>query len=214
MNMRTGLHHGLHAGVVLLVLSAVGCTPYRIEYHKRPAFYKEASEQELLDEVTLDNGTVVRFLDQDPFATASPGENGEAQATSADTNIRVESTDGSVVLRTAAPEHVLAHAKRCIRQREYQLIWDQLLATRTRSAYEREGRSFDDFATFCEENRPAMMETFNRMGFALYSSDVVQEAIPSNGVRYRMHPRLSEQFIFTEFDVVRESSGFKWLMIR
>ena len=204
----------IHVVAGLALPGLISCTPYRIEYHPRPAFYKEASEQELLDQVRLEDGTLIRFREQDPFGDGPQVGNEGESGSSATTDIRLESSDGSVVLRAAAPEHVLAHAKRCIRQREYRLLWDQLLADRTRGAYQREGKDFEDFAKFCEDNRPAMMETFNRMGFALYSTDVVQEAIQPNGVRYRMHPRLGDQFVFTEFDVVRETSGFKWLMIR
>ena len=59
-----------------------------------------------------------------------------------------------------------------------------------------------------------MMETFNRMGFGLFSPDVIQESLGKDGIRYRLHPRLGEQFVFTEFDVTREPTGMKWLMIR
>ena len=59
-----------------------------------------------------------------------------------------------------------------------------------------------------------MMETFNRMGFGLYSPDVVQESLGANSFRYRLHPSLGDQFTFTQFDIVREPTGLKWLMIR
>ena len=45
----------------LAVLVAIGCQPYRIEYHQRPSFYYQASETELQDEWTAPDGTVVKF---------------------------------------------------------------------------------------------------------------------------------------------------------
>lgn len=200
--------------MVTAATMAIGCEPYRIEYHTRPAFYKQATDQELPDEVVLEDGTVVRFVEQQVNAMPSALPGAEDGVDPAELEIRTRTEDGGILLRAYSPEHVLAHAKQGIRLREYRLIWDQLLAERTREAYSRSGKGFEEFAEFCESNRPAMMETFNRMGFGLFSPDVIQESIGKDGIRYRLHPRLGEQFIFTEFDVTREPTGMKWLMIR
>lgn len=215
----------LLGGALLASVCLIACTPYRIEYHKRPAFYKQASERDLVDEVVLDDGTIVKFIDQGidsnvaPMAPSTQAAAGSVDALAgegegAQSQLRDQRPDGTIVLRAYAPEHVLSHAKRGIRQREYRVLWDQLLASRARAAYERQGQGYEEFAQFCEENRPAMMETFNRMGFGLYSPDVVQESLGTESFRYRLHPSLGDQFTFTEFDIVREPSGLKWLMIR
>lgn len=200
----------LIGGTMAVVL---GCTPYRIEHRERPPFHRQASNQELPDEVVLDDGTVLRFSDQKVKHTGASVGTGDYLGAER-INIREQSPDGKVTLRAFAPEHVLAHAKQGIRMREYRVLWDQLLAAETRRTYERSGKGYNDFVKFCEENRPQLMETFNRMGFGLFSPDVIQEAIGSDAFRYRLHPRLASQFEFTEFDVVREPSGQKWLMIR
>ena len=212
--MRHRLEPGVRAIILLSLPALVACTPYRIEYHKRPAFYKEASEKELLDEVVLEDGTVVRFVEADVDNTLPAASDDAGASPSSDMETRIRANDGSVILRAYSPEHVLGHAKRGIRKREYRVLWDQLLAERTRAAYAADGLGFEDFAEFCETNRPAMMETFNRMGFGLFSPDVIQDSLGAKGVRYRLHPRLAEQFVFTEFDVIREESGMKWAMIR
>ena len=204
----------VRAFILLSLPTLVACTPYRIEYHKRPAFYKEASEKELLDEVVLDDGTVVRFVESDVNNTLPTGSDDAGATRINDMETRSRANDGTITLRAFSPEHVLGHAKRGIREREYRVLWDQLLAERTKAAYLENGGGFEAFAEFCEENRPAMMETFNRMGFGLFSPDVVQDALGADGIRYRLHPRLAEQFVFTEFDVIREESGMKWAMIR
>ncbi|MDG2031887.1 MAG: hypothetical protein P8J45_12855 [Phycisphaerales bacterium] len=212
--MHLRLDRCVQAIVLLSLPASVACTPYRIEYHKRPAFYKEASEKELLDEVVLDDGTVVRFVESDVNNTLPTGSDDAGATRINDMETRSRANDGTITLRAFSPEHVLGHAKRGIREREYRVLWDQLLAERTKAAYLENGGGFEAFAEFCEENRPAMMETFNRMGFGLFSPDVVQDALGADGIRYRLHPRLAEQFVFTEFDVIREESGMKWAMIR
>ena len=193
------------------VLCHLGCEPYRIEHRQRPAFYQRASDQELPSEVILEDGTVMKFSEKRPGRSDASEE---SLAGAERIEIREQTADGVVTLRAFAPEHVLAHAKQCIRQREYQLIWDQLLAAETREAYLRSGQDFTFFAEFCERNRADLMEMFNRMGFGFYSSDVVQESIGSNAFRIRLHPSLGSQFAFTEFDVVKEPGGLKWLMVR
>lgn len=196
-----------------VVAAQVGCTPYRIEHRTRPAFYKNASEQDLPSEVVLEDGTILRFSE-------GKSENSGAAAGVVDSlatekiQIREQAADGTLTLRSYSPEHVLAHVKQGIRMREYRVLWDQVLAEETRERYRESGKEFSDFVTFCEKNRPKLMETFNRMGFGLYSPDVIQEAIGPDAFRYRLHPTLAQQFEFTEFEVVRESSGLKWLMIR
>lgn len=188
-----------------------GCEPYRIEHRERPAFYQRASDQELPSEVVLDDGTVMKFSEKRPGRTEASKE---SLAGAERIEIREKNAEGAVTLRAFAPEHVLAHAKQCIRQREYELLWDQLLAAETRAVYLKSGQDYTSFAKFCEQNRGDLMEMFNRMGFGFYSSDVVQESIGSNAFRIRLHPSLGAQFRFTEFDVVKEPGGLKWLMVR
>lgn len=212
--MHVRLDRCVRAIILLSLPALVACTPYRIEYHKRPAFYKEASEKDLPDEVVLEDGTVVRFVESDVNNTLPTGSDDAGATRISDMETRSRANDGTITLRAFSPEHVLGHAKRGIREREYRVLWDQLLAERTKAAYLENGGGFETFAEFCEENRPAMMETFNRMGFGLFSPDVVQDALGADGIRYRLHPRLAEQFVFTEFDVIREESGMKWAMIR
>ena len=129
-------------------------------------------------------------------------------------SIRSESDSGDLTLISFSPEHVLSHIKRGIRLREYQLLWDQVLAEATREAYARDGGEYADFAVFCEENRSELMQFLNRVGFGIYSSDVIQESFGSTGLRIRLHPTLASQFKFTELEIVRESNQLRWLMIR
>ena len=57
LSMLTCLAGGL--GPALLA----GCTEYRIEYHRRPAYYEQASEEELPDRIVMPDGTVIVYVD-------------------------------------------------------------------------------------------------------------------------------------------------------
>ena len=209
----------LLAGLILIawICGLTGCEPYRIEYRNRPDFYKRASETELLDEVVLEDGTILRFRDQSsssPAASADPSAKSDKADQDRPMMIREQSDSGEILLTSYAPEHVLSHIKRGIRLREYQLLWEQVLSEETREAYAREGGDFNDFASFCEENRSDLMQFLNRVGFGIYSSDVIQESFDTTGLRIRLHPNLASQFKYTELEITRESNQLRWLMIR
>ena len=202
----------------VLLLAPAGCETYRIEYRKRPDFYKRASETRLLDEVVLEDGTILRFEDDRPELPSARGPEPTSRA--------ADATDGRTSVATAAaaedrsrsvaytPEHVVAHIKRDLRLRDYRRLWDQVLSEATRDAYAREGASYEEFAVFCDENRSEMMEFLNRLGFGFYSSDVIKESFGATGIRVGLHPNLSDQFTFTELEMIRESGQLRWLMIR
>ena len=209
----------LIVGLILTssICGLVGCEPYRIEYRNRPDFYKRASETELLDEVVLDDGTILRFRDQSSSPPALPSSSNPKASQDQENRpitIRDQSDSGEILLTSYSPEHVLSHIKRGIRLREYDLLWKQVLSQETREAYAREGGDFDDFAGFCEENRSDLMQFLNRVGFGIYSSDVIQESFGSTGLRIRLHPNLASQFKYTELEITRESNQLRWLMIR
>jgi len=184
-----------------------GCKPYRTEYRTRPAFYNAASETPLPDELELEDGTKVIYSEARPkgFQSADP----DAEPF----KVRDEKGDGTVILRCILPEHVIANTMTCLRNEEYDLIWEQLLARRTKDNYAAQGQGFDEFRAVMEEQRPEIMTTLNRMGFGFFGPDVVLDRGAGGAVRARFGPRLSDQFKFQYVDMVMESDGMKLLLI-
>ena len=201
----------VRAGFVATVGCAMSCRP--IGSSTTPGPPSQAGDRpDLPDEVVLEDGTVVRFVEQDVNAmpASCPGSRrGWISATSRSAAIR-------------GRQHPAAGLRSRTRARPCEAGDPTAgvptpLGSAPRPTHRKPMRSdpgFEEFAEFCESNRPAMMETFNRMGFGLFSPDVIQESLGKDGIRYRLHPRLGEQFVFTEFDVTREPTGMKWLMIR
>lgn len=193
---------------VLLTASAlVACRTERTEYRTRPAFYAVASESPLPDELELADGTRIVYREDRPQGMDLADPDAEVFT------IREEKDDGSVVLRCMLAEHVVANTMTCLRNEEYELMWEQLLARRTREAYEVQGQGVDEFVEFMSEERPSIMETLNRMGFGFFGPDVVLDRLPGGVVRARFGPRLSEQFEYKHVDMVMEPEGLKLLLI-
>ncbi|HMN96526.1 MAG TPA: hypothetical protein PKC43_09360 [Phycisphaerales bacterium] len=196
------------------VALAAGCKPYVIEYHSRPAFYHTASDRPLPDELEKPDGTRIIYRDA-RSARGGQGAGGrKGDSEPPPFQIRETGSDGSIVLRCVLPEHVIANAMTCIRQREYEILWDQLLSRAAREAYVREADGFDGFADFIEDERGPIMETLNRMSFGFHGQDVILETGARGSLQARLGPRLIDQFRYTVVEIVMEDGLLRLHTIR
>lgn len=203
------------------------CAPQRVEYRYRPAYMADPSAPK---EVILPDGTKVIFVDQEPGGTtidrslgrtAPPagavpepqlGPDGKPLPTKV-FEPRETDDDGNVILRNLMPEHVVANAMTCIRNEEYQLMWDQLLAPEARAAYERAG-GYPAFEGWCKQNRRATLELLNRMRFNALGSDIAMTRVGPNRMRATVSPHLWNQFQLRVVEFEQTPDGMKLLSIR
>lgn len=136
----------LSAAFGVSVVSA--CTPYRIEYHQRPQFYYQASEEELQDEWIAPDGTIVKFS-TDPLPSAQEALAAQAAEATREVDLdgdgiadKAEPTptweerdDGSVKMRAFVPEHVIGNFMQALREERYGEFYEQMLARSTREAF-------------------------------------------------------------------------------
>ncbi len=203
-----GVTTGLVAlGCIAFTLATSGCETYRVEYHRRPAFYKSAAVGQLEDRVTLEDGTVLVYSTRGGSPVSGDGVSGERF------QVREELDDGSIILRAMLPQHVLANTMTCLRNQEYQLIWDQLLSNQTKHSYELQDQGYDEFAAFFEANRLELGATLTRMMLGLSRGEAYMENMGGGVILYRFHPRIASQFEFKTAKVVAEGGGLKLLII-
>ena len=205
----------MRGGLAILECAAAaalvaGCKEYRVEYHKRPAFYERAAMGKLPDEVTLDDGTIVKY--HSTQEQSSFGRTGDDKARPF--QIREESEDGkTITLHAMVPEHVLTNALTCLRNEEYQLMFDQLLADRTKQEMERDGESTDECLEFFHKHRHELVATLTRMIAGLPHEEVSITPLREGVTRCRLRPQVAEGFRFKIVDVVKEGEGLKLLMV-
>jgi hypothetical protein len=199
----------------LALAAAAGCTPERVEYHRRSDLVRSEGGD---DEFIAADGTRVVFVDpraQDeerlPQVT-KVGPDGKPVPVK-QFQPREDLEDGTVVLRNVFPDHVVGNAMTCIRREEYRLMWDQLLAPETRAAWERSG-GYDGFQAWCRENRRAAMELLNRMQFDAMGSDVSMKQVRPGVMRATVAPHLWEQFSLRVVEFEQTTDGMKLLSIR
>jgi hypothetical protein len=196
--------------LALTGLAIAACSTYRVEYHKRPGFYRNTASGPQADRVTLDDGTVLVFSTREPTSELTRQSDSESEPF----QIREELDDGAIVLRALLPQHVLANTLTCLRNQEYVLIWEQLLAEQTRRAYELRGQGVEEFEEFCSANRNELVAMLTRLLLGLVRGESFMENMDGGVVRFRFHPRVATEFEFKTAEVVSEGGGLKLLMIR
>lgn len=206
---------GALVGLSLVASVLPACTPYRIEYHRRPDYYREMSDSRLQDQVTLDDGTVLVFSKD-----GKQRQNATAGPPAEKIELRKVADGGDVVLRSLMPEHVVAHVLTSIRREEYDLLWDQVLSERTRMAYEAEGGGYEGFLDFMYDHERDLARMFTRMSLSLRTTDVVRQKLGGGVTRLQFRPQViysrDGSRIFGEFDgidVIREEFEVKLLRI-
>ena len=196
-------------GIALTGLVVCACSTYRVEYHKRPGYYSAVGGPQD-GQVTLDDGTVLVFTTRQATEDLSRQADGEGERF----RIREELDDGTIVLRALLPQHVLANTLTCLRNQEYDLIWEQLLAERTRRAYELRGEGYEEFEVFFSSQRNELAATLTRMLLGLARGEAYMENVGGGIVRFRLHPRVATEFRFTTAEVIGEGGGLRLLIIR
>jgi hypothetical protein len=184
------------------------CEPYRIEYHRRPAYYDRMVDGPLPDRVVLDDGTILVY-NADPDDPPKRGEDTEK----AEFRMRQELPDGSIVLRSVLPEHVIANTLDCLRNEEYDLLWDQVLAERTKQAYAARGMGAEEFKEFCREYRIDLARMLNRMLLGMASHEVVFENVEPGVFECRFWPTTASLFKFKKVTMAQEEFQLKLVLI-
>lgn len=213
MMQRTGQFRTLSLTAMAMCVLLSGCESYRVEYHKRPAYYREAALGELHDRVVLDDGTVLVYDTRDVrHPAASNRQGGERR----EFKLREELDDGTIVLRAMTPEHVIANALECLENEEYDLLYHELLSQHTRDEWEARGNDFSDFEAYFSQYRGEMMRALTRMYIGLSQVETVVENLGNGVIECRLaqrNPR-SISSTFTRVRVIREGYGLKLLTIQ
>lgn len=204
-----------------VVLLGIGCETYRVEYHQRPAYYRQASAGELSDRVELADGTVIHYRESDPQADRRRKRNREQSADRTTDGeerkqfqIREEKDDGTIVLRALMPEHVLANFITCLQEEEYELLYDQLLSKHTRRAWEAEGNTFEDFADYFARQRTHMIRAANMVYLGLTSHETVMEHHGPDVIELRLLPQYARDLRFRRIRMISGDEGMKLINIR
>ena len=192
-----------------VLLAACGCKPQVVQYRKKPAYYHQMASANFNEGVTED-GIEIRWEEPDqPDADAYEKAIGGQSF-----RIREEREDGTVVIRARIPRHVLVNTLNCLRNSEYQLLWDQGLAASTRSFYAQQEDGYQRYEEHLRKHRKDMAALLNRMVVGRTFGEVETQEADDGTIRCRLRKKIRPHFRFKEVLIVPEGKALKLLTIR
>lgn len=189
------------------VSALAGCQTERVEHHKRPAFYYKAAMGDLPEEVRLEDGTVLKYSTYDEQGTVGTGKSDGRKKF----QIREDFEDGTTILRALVPEHILVLFLVCLRDAEYELIWEQLLCEQTRQEFEATGGGEEGCTAFLKKHRHDLVATLTRMVAGLSANESRFDRLADGVIRCRLRPQHVGELKYKYFDVIQEGFGLKLL---
>ena len=209
----TRLAHALALAVIAAMPAA--CGP-KVEYRVRPGF---ATREELPDEVVLDDGTVIRYLELNEYLAMQAKAKGTARPTTAVTapvdgppaSIPWEEyDDGTVKMVAERQDQVVALTMRAFREERYAELWEQLVSPGVRARAAAEGigpdKARERFIEWCAKWRTEVMTLLNRMSFAFSSNQVIIDRLGPGLVRLRLAPQITGEFKYRSIEVYTEQT--------
>ena len=191
------------------LLFTLGCEPTVVQYRKKPAYYQQMAGASFRNGVT-DEGVEIRW--QEPTkAAANPYEQVIGKEVF---RIREEQPDGTVIIQAKLPQHVLINTLTCLRNNEYQLLWDQMLARSTRNFYERQEDGYIKYESHLRKHRKDMAAMINRMIVGKTFGEMETQHADDGTIRCRLRKKLRREFDFKEVLIVSEDHKLKLLTIR
>ena len=202
--------------LVGICLPGVGCQEYRIEYHKRPGFFQQASEERLPDRIVLDDGTIILYGTQKNPATRDTDnpKSGEFGESGGPLPIREEHDDGSITLRCLVPKHVLMNALTCLQLAEFDLLYEQLIAQQTKDAYELMQKDPEpEVIAYFTKHRKEIARTLKYMIAGLPLQRIKYGSAGEGVTRFVIRPQFARGFKFSQVDLVQEGRFYKLKLV-
>ncbi len=193
--------------IILVSVAAGGCSTYTIEHRTRPA-YLYATQRNLPQEEIREDGTIVEY------STITGDASPMLQEYMSGIELRAEDEEtGEVTLLAILPEHLLQHLLICLRERDWDLLFEQILSTETHDAYagQEDGRA--KFDLFFETNRRELARTVQRMLKGKAFGDVL---VQDEGrlITMTFAPSIRGSYRYRVIELVRDGEFLRLRIIR
>ncbi len=179
-----------------------GCKTQTVEYRQRPSWHAALSSSTPTDYIKED-GTMVTFVIDDKKMTKGVKDY-------LDTLVLEERNKltGELTLRAVFPDHMIVHTLRCLRDKNWDLLYKQLISMPTQHYYESTKNGKQEFESFFNENRREIARTFQRMNGGGSSGDIVITE-QGNETVYTLSGRIASDYKFRMVSFLREGEYLK-----
>ena len=188
--------------LVFCCICCVGCETQTVEYRSRPSWHT-ALAGGLTAEHKREDGTVMKF--------GSSNESSSLAVQKYMDTIVLEEKDeitGELTLRSILPEHVLKHTLTCLRDRKWDILYDQIPSTKSKAYYEARDNGRDEFEAFFIKHRRELAKTLQRILGGKGFGDVI---ISEHGdeLVFTLSPRIRGEYEFSSVSFSREDQYLK-----
>ncbi len=216
MNMKIGFF-----GLFTLIFSGfcangLGCAVERTEYHYRSQSMADAMGRPVDETYVKPDGTKVIYSAKQPQLQKDTDEHVASPTPQTDlteTDLRAKKANGDVVLQATFPEQVVDHMLECVRNEEYDLMWNQLLSTQAKKDLEPRG-GLKYFKTFFQVNRKEVMATLNCMKINFKNGHVMIYKNDDTHLSAQLDSTLRTSYRFALIDFESTPTGMKLVSIR
>ena len=185
----------------ILGTSLLSCKSQTVEYHSRPTWHSALSGGMPTQQIRED-GTIMKY--------SSSGVLSTPMQEYLDSIVLQEKDEltGKLTLRAIFPEHVLDHTMTCLRDKNWDVLFEQLISTEAKEYYLKQENGRAEFETFFTQNRRELARTLQRIRKGKGFGDVrVYE--DGNFTSYTLSPRVAREYKFTTVSFIHEDQFLK-----
>ena len=191
---------------VFLGSLVVGCQTETVEYHSRPTWHTSLSGGMPVEQVRED-GTIMKYKSSNVMS--------KPMQEYLDSIVLEEKDEitGELTLRSIFPEHVIDHTINCLRDKKWDVLFEQIISTETKEYYFKKEDGRAEFETFFSQNRRELAKTLQRIRKGKDFGDV---QLRENGdvTIHTLSPRIARDYEFSAISFIREDQFLKLHSIR
>jgi hypothetical protein len=195
------------SALLCLLLVTASCEVQTTEYRTRPS-WQEAMGSDLPTQSTRSDGTIMKFA-----SSSSKKSTAFDAYLKTVTLVEKDEITGKTTLKAILPEHIFTQTLTCLRDRDWDLIYDQILSGGARRRYGEDESGREQCNLFFENNREDVAKTFQRMLRGTGNGDVLTNEF-ENKVVYSFSNRVGVDYAFKSVTLVQEDQFLKLDLIR
>lgn len=201
------MHSRFLSTTTLFFACSFGCDTQKVEYRTRPAWHNSMG-QNLPSESTHQDGTIIKFSN-----TKKPTSEAFDQYLETIELVEKDEVTGETTLRAVLPAHVFTQTLTCLRDRDWDLLFKQIISEKTQAHYNSLDDELLEYETFFEDNREDIAKILQRMVLGSNSGDVI--ITKSKGfIVYGLSNRVGVDYKFNTVILVQEEQFLKLHAIR
>lgn len=191
--------------IIFVTFSCFSCASKPVEYRQRSSLVGVLTEGPLPERQELSDKIIIwKDAGEDRTAVLK-------RAFGEDFKLESATEDGIVLLRPVLPQHVIRLMSSCLKDRKYDLIWDQLFTDRLRSEFNREEIYRDNFTSWCAQNKTQLLKAAGRI-LSMWRQKGVRENRSEDGrqVFIALSSFHSKGLKYSQFELIREEGSSYW----